>query len=820
MAREFFSGEAGLGDLLPYDTLGADGVVIGKGEAAEHMASFMVQGRDLDFSTAGQLNAVAYRLNHMLKKFGSGWMVQVDAVRGKAIGYPNKGAFLDSVTAEIDARRRAAYEGEGSHFESRYVWTITYAPEKRVVRRIARALYNNQDARIAAVDLDDDVMTRFQTAMEDAEHELRSVYEIVQRLKRREVMDANTRDTVYVDDQLAWLAFAVTGENHPLRSWPETVLMPIRHALCSENFVGGNTPKLGKNWIAPLVITGFPAVSAPAMLGFLNSLALRYRWSTRFIFMESEEAKGVIKKKVKKWRQLEKGLKDQVVGSGRSILDQDAMSMGRDGEEALGLASGQDVRYGYLTTTIILMHEEQEMLNETANEVAKFIRDAGYQVRLDYGDTSDNGVEAWLGSLPGMSYANVRKPPVHTLNLAHLLPTTATWSGLPNCPHVRAYGPGAPPLMYALTNGNTPLRVTHHDQDVGHTVILGPTGTGKSTLLSLMCAQHRRYPGAAIMGMDKGYSLFALCNAAGGEYYELGGNSQINFAPLADVDDPKEASWACDWLEVLLKVQNVKVSPQHRSELDAVVHALGKQPRQHRTMSNLTGMVSDTEVYEALRQYTHAASHTILDGESDTLSSSRFQIYETSELLERGPEQIVPVMLYVFHRIERMLDGSPTVIPIDEGWTFLRGDYLEERLKKWLKEMRKLEGSVWFATQSIAEIVDSPIASVVIDSCPTKIYLANAQAEDQELSKFYARMGLNPVEIGRIARAQRYRDYYYKTNHGSRMMQLGLDDFALAYCGVAGPGVAEEIKGLKRTHGDQWTKVWEERKKVHRRFVA
>ncbi len=128
-----------------------------------------------------------------------------------------------------------------------------------------------------------------------------------------------------------------------------------------------------------------------------------------------------------------------------------------------------------------------------------------------------NAVEAWLGSLPGNPYANVRQPIVHTLNLAHMMPVSAVWAGPERNAHLNA-----PPLMMAETRGSTPFRLDLHVGDVGHTLIVGPTGAGKSVLLSLLALQFRRFIGAQVILFDRGRSARAATLAMGGESIELG----------------------------------------------------------------------------------------------------------------------------------------------------------------------------------------------------------------------------------------------------------------------------------------------------------
>ena len=152
-----------------------------------------------------------------------------------------------------------------------------------------------------------------------------------------------------------------------------------------------------------------------------------------------------------------------------------------------------------------------------------------------------NAVEAWLGSLPGHLYANVRQPPISTLNLAHIVPISAVWAGPERNEHL-----GGPPLFHARTEGATPFRFSLHVGDVGHTLVIGPTGAGKSVLLALMALQFRRYAGAQVFAFDFGGSIRAAAIAMGGDWHDLGGvlagdgAEPVALQPLARIDAPEE----------------------------------------------------------------------------------------------------------------------------------------------------------------------------------------------------------------------------------------------------------------------------------------
>src|SRR6202000_2859963 len=136
-------------------------------------------------------------------------------------------------------------------------------------------------------------------------------------------------------------------------------------------------------------------------------------------------------------------------------------------------------------------------------------------------------VEAWLGSLPGHAYADLRRPLVSSLNLCDMIPMSAIWPGPARNAHLSAEvlkrgHPGSQPaLMVTRTAGTTPFRLDLHQGDVGHTMIVGPTGSGKSVLLNTLALQWRRYPEAQVVIFHKGASSRASTLLAGGRLLAL-----------------------------------------------------------------------------------------------------------------------------------------------------------------------------------------------------------------------------------------------------------------------------------------------------------
>ena len=148
---------------------------------------------------------------------------------------------------------------------------------------------------------------------------------------------------------------------------------------------------------------------------------------------------------------------------------------------------------------------------------------------------------------------------------------------------------------------------------------------------------------------------------------------------------------------------------------------------------------------------------------------------------------VPPVLTYLFHRLEARFDGRPTILILDEAWTFLDDPMFAARIREWLKTLRKKNVAVVFATQSLADIERSTIAPTVIESCPTRIFLPNDRALEPQGRAIYARFGLNDRQIEILSVATPKRDYYAQTARGNRLFELGLGPVALAFCGASMP---------------------------------
>lgn len=641
-----------LSDLLPWAALIAPGVVLNKDGSFQRTASY--RGPDLDSATESELMAVTAQVNNAIRRLGSNWALFAESQRVVADRYPDP-TFREPLAALID-RERQAYFQDQVHFENFSFLTLVYLPPSDYAGRIAAGCLENSSKK--AVDYRD-LLTAFLVETDRVRDLLRGVFPEISFL---------------TDDQtLTYLHSTISPKRH-LVTIPE-IPMYLDALLPDAALIGGLEPRLGKTHLSMISVLRYPGSCTPGLLDGLNRLALEYRWTTRFIPLDKNEALSELKTYRRSWFSKRKGLltllRETATGTESALTDSDATNKAQDADLALQELADDLVSYGFFTATVVVSDENPKALEAKTRAVEKTINSLGLVTITE----TINAVEAWLGSLPGHTRANVRRPLLNTLNLAHLMPISAVWAGPEKNRHL-----DAPVLMHTITSGSTPYRLSLHVNDVGHTMIIGPTGAGKDVLMASMQAQFMRYAGAQVYIFDKGGSSRALTAGMQGDFYDLGAESNgLAFQPLAGIDNEHERTWATGWILEILQQENMPITPLIKESVWSTLSVLATAPVAERTISGFIALCQHSGIRQSLAFISiDGPLGRIFDATSDTLTYSRWQVFEM-EVLMNMPAAVAPALSYLFHRLEQRFDGKPTMLFLNEAWIFLDNPILDRK---------------------------------------------------------------------------------------------------------------------------------------------
>jgi type IV secretion system protein VirB4 len=850
-------GERGFSDYLAYGYMAAPGVIALKN--GSYMMGYRYTGPDFGSATRAEIEHLTAMANNAMRRLGNGWMAHFESVRRPADAYPSN-HFTEPVNTLIDLERETQHRAEGAHFETIHFVFFTYLPpaieRSGLYRKITENLLNDTTDRDQTGSASSRE-TRTIGYMENALGEIIDVLGQGTRMRRIGFLpdppdsdggNENNRNVYGYDEMVMLLNYFVNGLWHPIRLTPaNTAYIDV---LLARDVWFSSPMVIDNKHVCVVSLMDYPQETCPGILRQLTLLPCEIRWSNRFIFSEFRKAQAMLDSQRRKWAQRVRGFIAQITQNDRAPVNQDAAHMVGDVDNAMEELAAGWVGYGKHTGSVIARGASKAEAERIGHEIVKVFERNGFPARVE----TVNAAEAFLGSLPGHGYENVRKPYINTLNLTHIVPLTNEWAGEEHNPspeiakHYESGGIHTPPpaLLQATSVGSTPFRLNIHVSDLGHTLILGPSGSGKSTLLALIVSQFERYKNAQIFVFDKGYSMLPLCLALrDSAHYDLGSDgSELSLCPLAEIDKVSDQGAASEWLESMLVLQGGEPTPRHRAAIAEAIKILAastcdardtatRQTTGHRTMTDFLATLQDEELRQIFSYYSLGHTGEMLDGKSDDIRYARTTVFELEHLFNMDKKIVIPVFVHIFKQIERRilsacesgpsshglnsrgLSGRPSLIVIDEAWLALSSPVFAGKLKEWLKVLRKNNCAVILATQSLNDIVNSPVMDAVLDSCETRILLPNPNALSDGMRELYMKhLALNEQQVAIIAHAEKKREYFYacETMNAHRLFSLTLGPVALAFAGAAGKEDLTEIRRLAAEHGKSWPGAWLERR--------
>ncbi|RZI46018.1 VirB4 family type IV secretion/conjugal transfer ATPase [Rickettsiales endosymbiont of Peranema trichophorum] len=409
----------------------------------------------------------------------------------------------------------------------------------------------------------------------------------------------------------------------------------------------------------------------------------------------------------------------------RMIQSEDkAVSQVVEISEALDKAMSGEISFGSHHISVMCIADSiKELENILSLAAVELTNTGGIGIR-----ETVNMEPAFWGQLPCNYDFVVRKATINTLNLA-------AFNSLHNYPSGKQKGNLWGDAVTVLdTTSGTPYYFNFHLRDVGHTTIIGPTGTGKTVMMNFLCAQAQKFK-CRLFFFDKDRGAEIFLRALNGKYTIIDPGKPCRFNPLLLPDNGDNRTFLLDWMKQLVSVNGEAITSEDMSLINDAIsgnYKLDKKDRKLRNIAPFLGIGGPGTLAGRISMWHGDGSHAnIFDNDEDMIDFSRATVFgfEMAELL-KDKASLGPVLSYVFHRINISLDGTPSMIVLDEAWALIDNPIFAPKIKDWLKVLRKLNTFMVFATQSVEDASKSSISDTLIQQTATQIFLPNLKATE------------------------------------------------------------------------------------------
>lgn len=737
-----------LSDYLPWSHLVREDVVALKDGA--WLAGFAIAPLDAAALGKSERLAVRMRLSAAMAQLGGGWAMWVEERSVSAPSYPlavDDGA--PDVVRLIDEERRRLFEADRQRRKVTTFWLAHYGLEWDAFsdRMSELLLERADDERSAAVRA---VWSRFCESLDEFEALLGSALASVERLRAGRMLSA--------------LASSIAPDLKDIRMPDVPVYLDAW--LPTADFLPGLRPQLGEHHLRIVSVRDLPGTTTPDILDGLSSLDFPYRWCSRWLALDREEARRLMRSARRRWQAKARPALSVVAEMlhgepGDQVSDPEAALMIDDSDEALASLAEAGIAYGLYSACVVVGDTDAAVADRRASDVLQCLSAAGIPAKSE----SFGAADIWLGGVPGDVKANVRRFPLHSASLADLLPHHGHWLGHDDRQIAMLHTRSGDAFRFGLFAGGS---------DVGHTAVIGPTGAGKSVLLAFLALSWPRHEQSRVVIIDRHMSCRAAVLAAGGRFHRLDG-ADCAFQPLRSADET-----AALWLLDALAHAGVAIDQEVRREAFGVIGLLTELTADERTLSAASALLGREHLREAL-----ATLPRWFDAVESGDKLAAIEAFETDHLLRHKAAPLA--IAHLLRRLESRFDGSPTLLVLDEAWWALSHGEMGAAIDDWLRTLRKKNVAVVFATQALGDLVGSPFASTLLEQVPNRIFLPNPRALEPVTRQIYASLGLGPAMIDMIGAATPKRDYIFQSPDGVQCLDLALGPTALAVCARSTP---------------------------------
>jgi type IV secretion/conjugal transfer VirB4 family ATPase len=543
--------------------------------------------------------------------------------------------------------------------------------------------------------------------------------------------------------------------------------LPESHVECHRRHL-----RVDDDYVKVLTLKEPSAQSFPLIFQRLLEVEANYHIVTEWKKEDSGKTRRVIQAKRRHFHNTKRSFASQVnLGDAPAqdiLLDDSKEAQVRELGEGLQEIEIAGNYFGLFSLTVVIYDRDRAKVERACAEFYKVFSVHDAQLYAE----KYNLLNAFLAAVPGNHAFNLRYLYLANTNYADFSFLFTLDSGEIRNRHLRAEY-----LAVLETNHHTPYFLNLHYRDVAHTMILGRTGAGKSFLINFLITSLQKYAPYTFI-FDLGGSFESLTQLFGGSYARVGLESQdFKINPFSLPPTKENLDFLALFLKVLMQGQKAgELDPATERDLYHQIENLYSVDPALRTLGVLANTLGH-DVSGCLAKWTRGGQFGFLfDNAEDTISFSRFQSFDFQRM-SGCPEVLEPLLFYILHRANAVISDreSSSIFKaffIDEAWVFLKNPSIQRYVVEALKTWRKHNAAMVLSTQSLDELKRSDILDVIIESCATKIFLANP---DMDRDLYRRQFHLNETEVELIANLIPKQQFLIKTPDLGKVANLNVD---------------------------------------------
>ncbi|AYG62362.1 VirB4 family type IV secretion system protein [Rhizobium jaguaris] len=746
-----------------------------------------LEGVSFETADAFDLNSLQRNLNTLYRNIADERLaIWTHIIRRRDNAYPD-GEFANPFSATVNDKYRQRMVGEDLFRNDLYL-TLLWHPGRDPAEQLANLLSRLRKARRTAAELDED-------SLKHLHDKVAGVTAGLQRFAPR-VLSLYDRDGILFSEPSEVLHQLVGGRREPV---PLTEGR-ISSAIYSDRvIVGRETVEIrheGSNRYAGMFgFKEYPARTRGGMLDGILTAPFELILTQSFAFMSKTDARTVMGRK-----------QNQMVSSGDKAVSQiEELDAAMDELESNHFVLGE-----HHLTLCVFASSVKELTDNLAKARSHLTNGGAVVAREDLGLEA-----AWWAQLPGNFRYRARSGAITSRNFAALSPYHSYPLGRKDG---NEWGPAVAMLK---TASGSPFYFNFHYGDLGNTFVCGPSGAGKTVLVNFMLSQLEKHdPHMVFFDKDRGSDLFV--RAAGGTYLPLRNGVPTSCAPLKALElTPQNKVFLARWIGKLVGSAARQFSVSEVGDIALAIEGLSDLPREQRSIGALRTFLNNTDpegIAARLRHWERGGPlGWVFDNETDDIGiGAKFLGYDMTDFLD-NEEIRTPLMAYLFHRVEQLIDGRRIIIVIDEFWRALQDESFLDLAQNKLKTIRKQNGLMLFATQSPRDAINSPIAHTIIEQCPTQIFLPNPRGNHADYVDGFK---LTEREFELISRelSVESRRFIVKQGHNSVVAELKLngfdDELAILSGRTANVELADAIRDELGAGQDDWLRIFQQRRSI------